>query len=82
MLPQGYTKEELKREEKIYVMGMEHLRDEIDTIAANFDLDEDSIIDKIKGEVVEEFVEHLKNYVQSEIDSVIISAIDNHEEEE
>lgn len=82
MLPQGYSKEELNKEDKEYVNGMEHIRDEIDNITLNYDLDKESQIDRLKAEVINGFVEHLKAYVQSEIDECIISRLDQYPDEE
>lgn len=81
MLPQGYSKEELNEKDKEYVNGMEHIQNQIDNIVLNYALCEDSLIDRLKAEVIADFVEHLKAYVQSEVDEVIVALLDNYPNE-
>ena len=82
MLPEGYKKEELNEKDKSFVNGMEHLCAEIDSIVDNYDLDDDSLIDKMKAEIIKDFVEHLKICLGIEIDEVIVSMLDGYPEEE
>ena len=83
MLPQGYSKDKLNAKDKEFVNGMEYLSKEVDKIVLNYDFDDDeSIIGKIKKEIIDEFVEHLKTCFGIETDDVIVTMLDNYPDKE
>ena len=67
-----YLEHDLKDDEKAYVNGMRKAIEYIDDCLADLEIDEESILQNIKKEIVKDFVDGLKLYIKASIDEFIV----------
>ena len=80
---EGYRYEDLTNENKNIIDWCKYLIDDIDGFKADYELgtEEETILEKIKKEIVLETIEELKEYLKSTITEYQVSLIENQPDE-
>lgn len=81
-IPQGYSIDELNTEDRAFIGGVLWALKTVENSRLNYCEEKESIIEKMKNEIVSGFCEELKNDLLIEAREITVSCIDGYETEE
>ena len=79
---EGYRVEDLTKEHQDIIWWLRHLVEELDGFSAEYEVETNSILEKIKNEIAKEVIEEAKQYLDSSVDEIQVSLADSEGEEE
>ncbi len=79
---EGYRVEDLTKEHQDIIWWLRHLVEELDGFSAEYEMETNSTLEKIKNEIAKEVIEEAKEYLDSSVDEIQVSLADSEGEEE
>jgi len=79
---EGYRVEDLTKEHQDIIWWLRHLVEELDGFSAEYEVETNSTLEKIKNEIAKEVIEEAKQYLDSSVDEIQVSLADSEGEEE
>lgn len=77
-----YSRDMLTEEQRNFIQGMEYALEQVECCVSNYyeEYAKESILDKMKREIVEEALDEIKDYVKHSVSETIVVLADHNEE--